>query len=222
VHLYVFVLSIIYSRRKLNNLWGATKTTKNTYDIWQRHINFSFIHYILQSWKKRENLSSTRANQRKNINHKLTCHGKIVILRNYQILYMLEKFTCSYCIWIGSPILYSFILTLLEKWSIVTPWIHYWYRLVTVADTNNRLLVAAVLRRPIPKITVLFGIGLLSGPTPILWFFVPTHISSSYEILTAHFLWRLLKWAATKKVKYVLIFVMWLSIVIHFYYNICD
>jgi hypothetical protein len=27
-------------------------------------------------------------------------------------------------------------LPLLEKQSIVTPWIHYWYRLVTVADTN--------------------------------------------------------------------------------------
>jgi hypothetical protein len=34
------------------------------------------------------------------------------------------------------------------------------------ADTNNRLLVADV-----PKISVLFGIGLLSGPTPILCFF---------------------------------------------------
>jgi hypothetical protein len=38
--------------------------------------------------------------------------------------------------------------------------------------------------------------------------FLPAHISSSYEILPAHFLWRLLKWAAHKKVKYVLIFVM--------------
>jgi hypothetical protein len=35
-------------------------------------------------------------------------------------------------------------------------------------DTNNRLLVAAVLRRPIPKIGVIFGIGRLSWPTPIL------------------------------------------------------
>jgi hypothetical protein len=67
--------------------------------------------------------------------------------------------------------------TLLEKRSIVTPWIHYWYRLITVADinigglpvdTNSILLIAAILRRPIPKINVLFDIGLLSGPTPIL------------------------------------------------------
>jgi hypothetical protein len=27
--------------------------------------------------------------------------------------------------------------SLLEKWLIVTPGIHYWYHLVTVADTNN-------------------------------------------------------------------------------------
>jgi hypothetical protein len=66
-------------------------------------------------------------------------------------------------------------------------------------DTNNILLVAAVLRRPIPKISVFFYIDLLIGPTPILWFLVPTHISTSYEILPAHFLWQLLKWAATKK-----------------------
>jgi hypothetical protein len=112
-----------------------------------------------------------------------------------------------------------------KKWYIITPWIHYWYRLITIADTNiggltsdtnNILLVVAVLRRPILKIGVLLGIGLLSGATPILWFFLPANISSSYEILPAHFLWRLLKSAATKKVKYVLIFVMWLSIIIHF------
>jgi hypothetical protein len=28
------------------------------------------------------------------------------------------------------------LTTLVEKWSIVTPLIYYWYRLVTVADTN--------------------------------------------------------------------------------------
>jgi hypothetical protein len=67
------------------------------------------------------------------------------------------------------------------------------------ADTNNRLLVAAFLRRPIPKIGVIFYIGRLSGQTPILRFFVLPHISRSYEILLAHFLWWLLKWAATKK-----------------------
>jgi hypothetical protein len=76
-----------------------------------------------------------------------------------------------------------------------------------LADTNNRLLVPAVLRRPIPKIGVIFCIG-VSGSTPILYFLVPDHISSSYEILSAYFLWRLLKWAATKKVKYILIFVV--------------
>jgi hypothetical protein len=35
-------------------------------------------------------------------------------------------------------------------------------------DTNNRILVAAVLTRPIPLIDMIFGIGCLSGPTPIL------------------------------------------------------
>jgi hypothetical protein len=34
------------------------------------------------------------------------------------------------------------------------------------ADTNNILLVADVLKRLILKIGVLFGIGLLSRPTP--------------------------------------------------------
>jgi hypothetical protein len=54
---------------------------------------------------------------------------------------------------------------------------HYWYRLVTVVDiniggltanTNIILLVAVVLRKLIPKIGVIFGIGLLSELTPIL------------------------------------------------------
>jgi hypothetical protein len=45
----------------------------------------------------------------------------------------------------------------------------FWYRLINLlVDNNNILLVAVVLRRSIPKIDVLFGIGLLSGPTPTL------------------------------------------------------
>jgi hypothetical protein len=53
-------------------------------------------------------------------------------------------------------------------------------------DINNILLVSTVLRRPISKISVLFGIGLLSEPTPILRFLVLSHISSSYKVLSAH------------------------------------
>jgi hypothetical protein len=36
------------------------------------------------------------------------------------------------------------------------------------ADTKNSLLVSVGLSQPIPKIGVIFGIGRLSGPTPIL------------------------------------------------------
>jgi hypothetical protein len=67
------------------------------------------------------------------------------------------------------------------------------------ADINNILLVATVLRWPIPKIGVLFDIGFLSGSISILWFLVLAYLNSSYEILPTHFLWRLLKWAATQK-----------------------
>jgi hypothetical protein len=44
----------------------------------------------------------------------------------------------------------------------------YWWAYRPPADTNNILLVAVILRRPISKIGVLFGTDLLSGPTPIL------------------------------------------------------
>jgi hypothetical protein len=54
-----------------------------------------------------------------------------------------------------------------KKRSIITSCIH--YRLVIPVDTNNILLLVAILRRLILKIGVLFSIGLLSGSTPILW-----------------------------------------------------
>jgi hypothetical protein len=67
-------------------------------------------------------------------------------------------------------------------------------------DINNGLLVSAILSRPILKIDLIFGIDHLSGPTPILYFFIATHLSSRHELLLAIFLLRPLNWAITKNI----------------------
>jgi hypothetical protein len=54
-------------------------------------------------------------------------------------------------------------------------------------NTNNSLLVSVGLSRSIKKISLMFGIGRLSGPIQILWFLVAAHISSRHELLSAIF-----------------------------------
>jgi hypothetical protein len=54
-------------------------------------------------------------------------------------------------------------------------------------DTSNPLLVSDGLSRSIRKIALMFHIGRLSGPTPILLFLVAAHLNNRHELLSAIF-----------------------------------
>jgi hypothetical protein len=77
-------------------------------------------------------------------------------------------------------------------------------------DTSNSLLLSAGLSRSIRKIGLIFGIGLLSGLTTILWFLIAVHSSSRHELLLAIFCGGCLS-EPPQKIFFIILFVIYVN-----------